>query len=113
MTRDASAGRRGGTRPGSGPPPGNLNAYKHGRTSRQHRRLLHLIADDPDARELLLDIARAQRRRRLRAERHANRLLDAVAARLRERALDAAAALYENNRRIPPVVDTDPPPSGA
>ncbi len=40
---------RGGPRPGSGPPKGNLNAYKHGRTSRQHRRLLQLIAEDPEA----------------------------------------------------------------
>ncbi len=54
MHRAAPARGRGGPRPGSacpersrgGPPPGNLNAYKHGRTSRQHKRLLQLIARD-------------------------------------------------------------------
>ncbi len=35
---------RGGPRPNSGPPLGNLNALKHGRTSRQQQRLLQLIA---------------------------------------------------------------------
>ncbi len=99
----------GGPRPGSGPPPGNLNALKHGRTSRQQQRLLQLIADNPEARDLLTAIARVQRRRRKQAERDTNRLLIALASRLRERALDEAAARYENDRRIPPLPDTDPP----
>jgi len=103
---------RGGPRPNSGPPLGNLNAYKHGRTSRQHQRLLHLVAQDPEARHLLVRIARVQRRRRSQAQRDTNRLLITVAAQLRERAIDAALALYENNQRIPPLPDTHPP-SGA
>lgn len=93
---------RGGPRPGSGPPPGNLNAYKHGRTSRQHRRLLQLIAQDPEAHRLLLDIAQRNRRRRQQARREAVRLLDEIAYRARERAFDEAVHTYENNRRIPP-----------
>lgn len=104
-------GRRGGRRPGAGAKPGNLNALKHGRTSRQQQRLLQLIAQDPDARDLIIEIASAQRRRRLRAQREANRLLQAVTARLRERALDEAAARYENDQRIPPLTDTHPPSS--
>lgn len=103
---------RGGPRPGSGPPRGNLNALKHGRTSRQYQRLLHLVAGDPEARDILLRVARVQRRRRDQAQGDANRLLIAVAAQLRERAIDAAVARYENDQRIPPLPDTDPPPNG-
>ncbi len=93
---------RGGPRPGSGPPTGNLNAYKHGRTSRQHRRLLQLIAENPEAQRLLLDIARRNRRRREQAQREAVRLLDELAARVRERAFAEAVDTYENDHRIPP-----------
>ncbi len=93
---------RGGPRPGSGPPPGNLNAYKHGRTSRQHKRLLQLIAENPEAQRLLLDIARRNRRHQEQARREAVRLLDQIAARARDRAFDEAVDTYENNRRIPP-----------
>ena len=110
MPRAAPARGRGGPRPGSacpersrgGPPPGNLNAYKHGRTSRQHRRLLQLIARDPEAHQLLLSIARRNRRRQRQARREAVRLLDEIAYRVRDRALAEAEEIYENNRRIPP-----------
>ncbi len=109
MPRAVPARGRGGPRPNSGPPLGNLNAYKHGRTSRQQQRLLQLLADNPEARDLLTAIARVQRRRRRQAERNADRLLRNLAARLRERALDEAAARYENDRRLPPLPDTDTP----
>ncbi len=89
---------RGGPRPNSGPPKGNLNAFKHGRTSRQQRRLLQLLADNPEARHLLTAIARVQRRRRRQAVRNADQLLRDLAARLRERARDEASARYENDR---------------
>ena len=102
---------RGGPRPGSGPPPGNLNAYKHGRTSRQHRRLLQLIAQDPEAHRLLLDIARRNRHRRQQARREAVRLLDEIACRVRDRALNEAVDTYENNRRIPPPSYSGAPPN--
>ena len=104
---------RGGPRPGSGPPLGNLNALKHGRTSRQYKRLLQLVAEDPEACHLLVRIARVQRRRRNQAQRDTNHLLIAVAAQLRERAIDTAVARYENDQRIPPLPDTDPPSCGA
>lgn len=109
MPQAVPARGRGGPRPNSGPPLGNLNALKHGRTSRQQQRLLQLLADNPEARDLLTTIARAQRRRRRQAERNADQLLRDLAARLRERALDEAAARYENDRRAPPLPDTDPP----
>jgi len=108
MPRAVPARGRGGPRPNSGPPIGNLNAYKHGRTSRQQQRLLQLLSDSPQARDLLTAIARAQRRRRRQAERNADQLLRDIAARLRERALDEAVARYENDRRIPPLPDADP-----
>jgi hypothetical protein len=76
----------------------------------QHQRLLALIAADPEAREVLMTIARRNRQRQRKAQREANRLLDAIARHLRERALDLAAARYENDQRIPPVADTDQPP---
>src|SRR3990170_8710629 len=96
---------RGGPRPNSGPPRGNLNAYKHGRTSQQQARLLALIADDPDARDLIMTIARRQRQRRRKAERDANRILDAIHRAIEERALWLSAAHYENDQRIPPPPD--------
>jgi hypothetical protein len=110
-SRSAKPPGRGGPRAGSGPPLGNLNALKHGRTSRQYQRLLHLVADDPEARDILLRVARVQRRRRTQAQGDANHLLITVAAQLRERAIDAAVARYENDQRIPPLPDTDPPPN--
>ena len=103
---------RGGPRPGSGPPPGNLNAYKHGRTSRQHRRLLQLIARDPEAQRLLLDIARRNRRRHQQAQREAVRLLDEIASRVRDRALDEAVDAYENDQRMPPPSYSGAPTNG-
>ncbi len=102
---------RGGPRPGSGPPPGNLNAYKHGRTSRQHKRLLQLIARDPEAHQLLLSIARRNRRRQRQARREAVRLLDEIASRVRDRALDEADAAYENDHRIPQPAYSGAPPN--
>ena len=104
---------RGGPRPGSGPPSGNLNAYKHGRTSRQHKRLLQLIAEDPEAQRLLLDIARRNRRRRQQARREAVRLLDEIASRVRERAFAEAVDIYKNNRRIPPPAYSRAPTNDA
>ncbi len=100
---------RGGPRPNSGPPPGNLNAYKHGRTSRLQARLLQLIAQDPEARELILTIARRQRQRRRQAEREANRILDTLHRALEDRALSLQTAQYEIDQRIPPLPDTPHP----
>ncbi len=119
IPRAVPARGRGGPRPGSacpersrgGPPPGNLNAYKHGRTSRQHRRLLQLIARDPEAHQLLLDIARRNRRRQQQARREAVRLLDEIASRVRDRAIDDAADFYEIDRRIPPPAYSGAPPN--
>jgi hypothetical protein len=66
--RAALRKRRGGTRPGSGPPEGNLNALKHGRFSRRHKIILETILEVLQAREALLDITKRNRRRQTQAE---------------------------------------------
>jgi hypothetical protein len=48
---------RGGKRPGSGAPKGNLNALKHGNRSKQFARIGALLARSPGARKTLLDMA--------------------------------------------------------
>ena len=54
--REALRKRRGGPRPGSGPPKGNLNALKHGRFSRRHKIILEAILEVPAAREALIGV---------------------------------------------------------
>lgn len=100
---------RGGPRPNSGPPKGNLNAFKHGRTSRHYQRLLQLIAADPQARDMLMAVARRNRSLQQKAQREANLLLDTLTRRLHERARWLANARYENDQRIPPLPDTESP----
>jgi hypothetical protein len=51
-------GRRGGRRPGAGARPGNLNALKHGRYSRQFATLGAIMSQSPVARIALLEFAR-------------------------------------------------------
>ncbi len=66
---------RGGPRPGSGPPKGNLNALKHGRFSTRHKRLLEALLVVPEARDALISIAKRNRQRRRKAEVEAAYLL--------------------------------------
>jgi hypothetical protein len=58
----------GGRRPGAGAPKGNLNALKHGRTSRRKAQLLEGALDIPEIRQTLIDLANRERRRRKKAE---------------------------------------------
>jgi|SRR5438552_15474116 len=66
--REALRKRRGGPRPGSGPPKGNLNALKHGRFSRRHKIILEAILEVPEAREALIGVMKRNRRRQKQAE---------------------------------------------
>ena len=66
---------RGGPRPGSGPPKGNLNALKHGRFSTRHKRLLESLLVVPEAREALIEMAKRNRQRVRKAELEAAYLL--------------------------------------
>jgi hypothetical protein len=58
----------GGKRAGAGAPKGNLNAFKHGRTSRRQAHLLEAALDIPQVRQSLIDLANRERRRRKQAE---------------------------------------------
>ena len=58
----------GGARPGAGAPKGNLNAFKHGRTSRRQAQLLEAAIQIPQVRQALIDLANRERRRRKQAE---------------------------------------------
>src|SRR5207249_3373733 len=66
--REALRKRRGGPRPGSGPPKGNLNALKHGRFSRRHKIILEAILEVPEAREALIGVMKRNRQRQKQAE---------------------------------------------
>jgi len=76
----------GGRRPGAGAPKGNLNALKHGRTSRRQVQLLEALVEIPEARDALIEIAKCNRRLRRQAEEGAGvlmtRLLERVAGEL-------------------------------
>jgi hypothetical protein len=62
-TMARAAGRNwGGRRPGAGAPKGNMNGYKHGKYSVRHRRLIHILAQIPEAREALMDIGLRRRK---------------------------------------------------
>src|SRR5438132_10273485 len=67
--------KRGGPRPGSGPPKGDLNALKHGRYSRRHKQLLESLLEVPQARQALIDIGNRHRQRVRKAEVEASYLL--------------------------------------
>ena len=99
---------RGGPRPGAGAPTGNLNAYKHGKTSRQHARLAEIIASDPEALALAREILFGEKKRQARRIDQAKRLLDTLFARAQQRAEDRATQDYERRRSIPPPPGIDP-----
>jgi hypothetical protein len=89
--RAASAKRRrGGPRPGSGPPKGNLNALKHGRYSSRHKKLLEALLEVPEARQSLIDMANRDRQRVRKAELEAAYLLMRWLANHNEEGLTAA-----------------------
>jgi hypothetical protein len=58
----------GGRRAGAGAPRGNLNAFKHGKTSRRQQQIIDALVDIPEVRDALVAIANRQRRRRKQAE---------------------------------------------
>jgi hypothetical protein len=71
--RGASPGKR-----GPGAPPGNMNALKHGRTSRQFAELGALIASDPVTRAALLNFRRRLGLKEQRAQEVAALLLTGI-----------------------------------
>jgi len=83
----APRSRRGGPRPGSGAPRGNLNAMKHGRSSRRQKQLLEAMLQLPEAREALIAIARRNRRRKTEVETGAVVLMTRLLQRIGEQVL--------------------------
>jgi hypothetical protein len=80
-----------------------MNGLKHGRYSKQHKRLAEMIARDPECQVLLLDIARRNRKAQDRQRARAIKLLHQIADRIREDERLKANERYELNQRIPPV----------
>ena len=66
---------RGGRRPGAGAPHGNLNAMKHGETSRQMQHLATALALVPGTRKALLRLMARQRRQQAQARTVATTIL--------------------------------------
>jgi hypothetical protein len=97
--------RRGGPRPGAGPPKGNLNALKHGENSRQLQQLAIALSLLPDARKALNRLVRRQRHREAQARK--------VAVKLLANLLRASLQNLEDNQPISGTVtlppDTDRP----
>ncbi len=86
MTDPEPKPRRGGRRPGSGAPRGNLNALKHGRRSRQFAQIGALLAQSPKVRETLLALAA----RHQVEQRSADEVAAGLLARMFERANEIA-----------------------
>jgi hypothetical protein len=93
----------GGRRPGAGAPKGNLNGLKHGRYSRQQALIVQALADIPEARDALINIAKRNRIRRKQAEEGGGIMLVTL--------LENAAALALTPSPGPPVADI-PLPEG-
>jgi ribosomal protein L17 len=93
---------RGGKRPGAGAPKGNLNGFKHGRNSQQHRKLLQLIARDPEVVAILIARAEHTQRRANRMRKQAEALITDLLERSLSKRSSAEAALYELNQRFRP-----------
>src|SRR3970282_1701845 len=73
--RPTSPRPRGARRPGAGAPKGNLNAMKHGETSRQMQHLATALALVPGTRKALLRLMARQRRQQARARTVATTIL--------------------------------------
>jgi len=92
---------RGGRRPGAGAPRGNMNAFRHGKSSAQYQRLLEILSADPEAIRLVEEIALGDQARKKRNRREALATLDHVLERMGYEKNDRIAAAYEAARAIP------------
>ena len=96
----------GGRRPGAGAPKGNLNALKHGRTSKFYEHLIAELADIPEARQALISFAKRQRRARKKAETGAAALLSHLLQRVGEIVLNPENNHLEDNQELLIVLRT-------
>jgi len=89
---------RGGRRPGAGAPKGNMNALKHGLRSKQFAKMGALIAQSPEARDALLQMAERWDNEKVKADQIAANILARVITRGLQRGRDRLIVL-------PPVED--------
>ncbi|MCH8815533.1 MAG: hypothetical protein IH957_10670 [Chloroflexi bacterium] len=99
----------GGRRPGSGAPKGNLNALKHGRSSRYYKELIETLADIPEARDALISIARRQQRMKKKAEAGASALLSQLLERVGDIVLNPESNQIKSNLGNRSLPRTEPP----
>jgi hypothetical protein len=92
---------RGGRRPGAGAPKGNVNAFKDGKTSRQYRRMLEIVQQDPEMIRLLREVALGNEKRAARRRRYALSVLKQVLERLEQQANDRAYEAWERSQPGP------------
>ena len=108
--REALRKRRGGPRPGSGPPKGNLNALKHGRFSRRHKIILEAILEVPAAREALIGVMKRNRQRQKQAELEAAYILCAGSPPTTRSSSPPPSTRPVLSGRLGPGEDTNGPP---
>jgi hypothetical protein len=96
----APKSKRGGPRPGSGAPKGNVNALKHGRYSRRQTQLLDSLLAVPHAREAFLALAKRSRQRQRQAEEGAGILMTHLLEKVAEITLNHQNDQGANNQEF-------------
>lgn len=89
----------GGRRRGAGAPRGNLNAFKHGRTSRRQAAILEAMAQVPGVQQALIDLAKQNNRRRKRAEEGLGVMMTRLLERTAEVVLNNQGSNQEQNNQ--------------
>src|SRR5574341_1895322 len=90
----------GGRRPGAGAPKGDLNALKHGRSSKYQQRLIQNMLDIPELRDTLLALGKRQRHHRQRADGAAALLLASLFERAGEIVQDPEINQGQDNQEL-------------
>ena len=90
----------GGRRAGAGAPKGNINALKHGRTSRAQKQLLAMLIQIPQAAETLVRIADRRRKQQRKVEAGAAALLAELLQRTGQIILEPDDNQLESNQDL-------------
>ena len=96
----------GGRRPGAGAPKGNLNALKHGRTSRRQTELIEALMQVPEARDTMIALAKRNRRLRKEAEEGAGVLTTRLLEKVAQLALNQEDNQDQNNQEFLDFLNT-------
>jgi hypothetical protein len=89
--------KRGGKRAGAGAPKGNLNGLKTGRHSKVYKQLAQALIETPEAHQLLLRIAKRQRKVDKEKEFGASQLTAEILRRVGEIVIDPESNQSESN----------------